>query len=72
VLDKVDALGIVDAVLELRAQPTRAVRLAEGATAFGREHFNWKTNATALANFYDRIVTVPREDSHASTVAPSQ
>jgi len=52
VLEKVDALGIVEAVLELRANPALSDRLAAGALGFAREHFDWKKNARALAAFY--------------------
>lgn len=74
VLDKVDALGIVDAVLELRANKPLSERLAAGATAFCREHFNWKTNAGALAEFYDRIARdrKPAEKSNVPAIAPSE
>jgi glycosyltransferase involved in cell wall biosynthesis len=54
VLDKVDALGIVDAVLQLRGDRALSERLAAGAMAFGREHFDWKKNADTLAAFYEK------------------
>ena len=54
VLDKVDALGIVDAILELRANNALREQLAGGALTFAREHFDWEKNASALAAFYDR------------------
>ena len=53
VLDKVDALGIVETVLKLRGDKGQAERLAAGAVAFAREHFDWKKNANALAAFYE-------------------
>jgi glycosyltransferase involved in cell wall biosynthesis len=53
VLDKVGALGIVETVLKLRADKEQAERLAAGAVAFAREHFDWKKNANALATFYE-------------------
>ena len=55
VLDKVDALGIVDAVLELQRDRVLSERLAAGAATFAREHFNWQKNAGSLAAFYSRI-----------------
>lgn len=55
VLDKVDALGIVEAVLELRANKTLADRLAAGAVAFARKHFDWKKNTGQLAGFYEKL-----------------
>lgn len=55
VLDKVDALGIVETVLELRRNKHLARRLAAGAVAFARENFDWKKNASELAAFYNNI-----------------
>jgi glycosyltransferase involved in cell wall biosynthesis len=63
VLDKVDALGIVDAVLQLRGNKAWSERLAAGAVAFGREHFDWKKNARALAGFYEKISTSSKEQT---------
>jgi glycosyltransferase involved in cell wall biosynthesis len=71
VLDKVDALGIVDAVLELRQDKTLSERLAAGAVAFAREHFDWKTNAGTLAAFYEKIRVQPNEAIDVTAVAPS-
>jgi glycosyltransferase involved in cell wall biosynthesis len=56
VLDKVDALGVVDAVLQLRENKALAERLAKGAVAFAREHFDWKKNTGELVAFYEKIV----------------
>ncbi|MEY2508107.1 MAG: hypothetical protein QOH01_2436 [Verrucomicrobiota bacterium] len=53
VLEKVDALGIVNAILELRANKALSERLAAGAMAFARENFDWKKNAQTLMTFYD-------------------
>src|SRR5205814_578534 len=61
VVDKVDALGIVDAVLELHRNKALYERLAAGALAFRREHFDWKKNARGLANFYDHVVHQERK-----------
>jgi glycosyltransferase involved in cell wall biosynthesis len=55
VLDNVDALGVVNAILELRANPALSEKLAAGAVAFVRENFNWNKNAASLAAFYDQI-----------------
>ena len=54
VLDKVDALGIVDTILQFRANHALSERLGAGAVAFAREHFDWKKNASALAAFYEQ------------------
>jgi glycosyltransferase involved in cell wall biosynthesis len=72
VLDKVDALGIVDAVLQLRADTALRERLAAGAVTFGREHFDWKRNARALAGFYEKISDSPKEQTDVSAVPASQ
>jgi len=67
VLDKVDALGIVEALLELRAHKDLGDRLARGAVAFAREHFNWKKNAGELAAFYE--ATVPHSANKINAAA---
>ncbi len=72
VLEKVDALGIVEAVLGLRRDQALSERLATGALRFARERFNWERNTGALAAFYERIVANrPRESDHVSTFASS-
>jgi len=55
VLEKVDALGIVDTVLTLRRDRALSERLAAGAGAFARENFDWGKNSRSLANFYENI-----------------
>ena len=55
VLDKVDALGIVDTVLALRRDKELSERLAAGAVAFAREHFDWKKNTDRLVAFYEQL-----------------
>jgi glycosyltransferase involved in cell wall biosynthesis len=71
VLPKVDALGIVDAIRQLRANKSLAERLAAGATTFCRKHFNWKNNAGALARFYAEVATPSQTQTHvAATPAP--
>ena len=72
VLDKVEALGIVKAILELRANKTLSERLSAGATAFCREHFDWKRNANLLAEFYREIAPNPKEQPNAAAVTPAQ
>jgi glycosyltransferase involved in cell wall biosynthesis len=72
VLDKVDALGIVESVLELRRNKELSARLSEGAVAFARKHFDWEKNAGELNAFYDRIVTDrPKEHDDVSATASS-
>jgi glycosyltransferase involved in cell wall biosynthesis len=70
VLDKVDALGIVDAVLQLRQSKALSERLALGAIAFGREHFDWKKNASGLAAFYENVSSQEAK-TNVPAVAPS-
>jgi glycosyltransferase involved in cell wall biosynthesis len=72
VMNKVDALGIVNAVLELRANKALNDRLATGATEFCRQHFNWQKNAGALAQFYEEIALHPKDQTNVSTVAVTQ
>ena len=71
VLDKVDALGVVDAVLQLRGDTALRERLAAGAVAFAREHFDWKRNACALAAFYQKTSDRQKEGTDVSAVAAS-
>jgi glycosyltransferase involved in cell wall biosynthesis len=71
VLEKVDALGIVGAILELRRNKDLSERLATGAVGFAREHFNWERNAAALAGFYDKIVPAPKAQDDVSAPAIS-
>ena len=55
VLDKVDALGIVESVLQLRENKALGERLANGAVAFAQEHFDWKKNTGELVAFYEKV-----------------
>lgn len=71
VLDKVDALGIVTAVLELRRNKELSERLASGAAAFCRRHFNWQNNARTLTAFYEETALKPKENANAATATPS-
>jgi glycosyltransferase involved in cell wall biosynthesis len=70
VLDKVDALGIVDAVLQLRQSKVLSERLAMGAIEFGREYFDWKKNARGLAAFYEEVSSQELK-TNVPAVAPS-
>jgi glycosyltransferase involved in cell wall biosynthesis len=71
-LEKVDALGIVDTVLELRRDKALSDRLASGALRFASQNFNWERNTGALAAFYEQIAANrPKESRHVSTVASS-
>jgi glycosyltransferase involved in cell wall biosynthesis len=72
VLDKVDALGIVDGVLELRRDKDLSERLGRGAAAFGRKHFNWENNARNLTAFYEELVLKPKELANVATTTRSQ
>ena len=69
VLDKVDALGIVDVVLKLRQDQELRERLAAGALSFCREHFDWKKNAEALAAFYSQIALGAEEQENVTTLS---
>jgi glycosyltransferase involved in cell wall biosynthesis len=67
VLEKLDALAIVDAVLQLRENKALRERLAAGAVAIAREYFDWKKNTRALADFYEEITARAKEQTHVST-----
>ena len=69
VLDKVDALGIVNAVLELRANRALSEHLAAGALTFARQYFDWKTNTGALLEFYERHSVSRRKEDYVSAPA---
>ena len=69
VLPKMDALGIVDAIQTLRTDEQAASRLAEGALAFCREHFDWKKNTGALERFYEQIHATKQLHGKAQTVS---
>ena len=71
VLDKVDALAIVSAVLELRRNKELSERLASGATAFCRQHFNWQKNTSALTAFYEEIALKPGDHANVATATSS-
>jgi glycosyltransferase involved in cell wall biosynthesis len=71
VLDRVDALGIVTAVLELRRNKELSERLASGGAAFCRRHFNWQNNARTLTAFYEETALKPKENANAATATPS-
>jgi glycosyltransferase involved in cell wall biosynthesis len=69
VLENVDALGIVDTVLELRRNKPLRERLAAGAGAFAREHFDWQKNTRALAAFYTQIAPVTRQQPDVPAIS---
>jgi glycosyltransferase involved in cell wall biosynthesis len=72
VLPKVDALGIVNSVQTLHGNKSLRDRLAAGAGKFCRQHFNWKKNTGALAQFYEQVLAEPREQTHVATSTASQ
>jgi glycosyltransferase involved in cell wall biosynthesis len=72
VLTKVDALGIVDAVVELRANKLLSDRLAMGATEFCRQHFDWKKNTAVLGQFYEEIALNPKDQGNVSAAPVSR
>ena len=69
VLDKVDALGIVEAVVELRQNRPLSERLGAGALTFAGKHFDWAKNTGNLAEFYSRAVNGVREGTNGSAVS---
>jgi glycosyltransferase involved in cell wall biosynthesis len=72
VCEKVDALAIVNAVLQLREDDALRDRLSFGATEFCREHFDWRRNARALAEFYDQIAPDRKDETNVSAAAAAQ
>jgi glycosyltransferase involved in cell wall biosynthesis len=56
VLPKVDALGIVRSVQEFSGNKALTRQLSEGAVNFCRKHFDWKTNARKLQEFYTTVL----------------
>jgi glycosyltransferase involved in cell wall biosynthesis len=71
VLNKVDALGIVSSVMELRKDKPLSERLAAGAVEFHRKHFNWEKNTGALHEFYQQIALNPKDHANVATVTSS-
>lgn len=57
VLDRADADGIAQAIVDLRNNPQLREHLSRGAVAFGARHFSWRRNAEALAKFYFSLTT---------------
>ena len=57
VFDKVDALGVAEALLALRRDEALSKRLAAGAIAFAREHFDWAKTTAKLAEFYGTAIS---------------
>jgi glycosyltransferase involved in cell wall biosynthesis len=55
VLDRVDALGIAETVLELRRNQELSETLAAGSVAFAKQHFDWQKNGRELAAFYEEL-----------------
>lgn len=55
VLDRVDALGIVETVLQLRRSKDLSESLALGAVAFAKRNFDWQKNGSELAAFYEKL-----------------
>lgn len=61
VLEKVDALAIVEAVRMLRGDQALRQRLSAGAITFCSEHFDWTKNAATLAEFYGRVMSTRQQ-----------
>jgi glycosyltransferase involved in cell wall biosynthesis len=71
VLEKVDALAIVEAVLELRENKALSERLAAGASAFARAHFDWKKSTRGLAKFYEKTAAPLKAQADVSPTPAS-
>ena len=59
VLPKVDALAIVDAVLQIMGDPALHQKLCSGSRAFFEQHLNWAKSARELRRFYERVTGAP-------------
>jgi glycosyltransferase involved in cell wall biosynthesis len=71
VLEKVDALGIVDAIQLLRRDETLRERLSRGALAFCEQHFDWTKNTDTLVHFYERVIAGREERAHLTATGGS-
>jgi glycosyltransferase involved in cell wall biosynthesis len=71
VLEKVDALGIVKAVSDLHENKALRERLATGASAFAREHFDWNKNTRQLAEFYEKTAAPVKDQADVSATPAS-
>ncbi|MDQ6809211.1 MAG: glycosyltransferase, partial [Verrucomicrobiota bacterium] len=67
VLEKVDALTIVDAVRALRQERVLREQLSTGALSFCYEHFDWVKNAETLAAFYGKVMSTRQEPADVTT-----
>ena len=55
VLDRADAAGIAQAVIELRQDRALYDRLSQGAVASAEKYFSWQRSAETLAKFYSTL-----------------
>jgi hypothetical protein len=67
----VDALGIVDTVRAIVADRALAANLAEGATAFCDDHFDWQKNTAGLERFYNQLLQPKGTRTHAAASSVS-
>lgn len=65
VLEKVDALRIVEAVRELHRNKALSERLGAGGRAFADKYFDWEKNAQTLAEFYETVGAKQPEEANA-------
>lgn len=57
VLEKADAISIVDAVKRVNASQDMRQKLSDGALKFAREHFSWEKQSDKLKDFYWEIMS---------------
>ncbi len=60
VLEKADAIGIVECVKRIRNSPELSEKLSDEAQKFAKEHFSWKKQSDKLLNFYQEISTLQK------------
>lgn len=66
VLEKVDALGIFDAVQLLHGDRPLRERLEQGAVQFCDQHFDWTKNTALLDTFYRRVLEANEPNAAAA------
>lgn len=71
VVEKADALAIIDAIQLLRRDELLRDRLSRGALAFCQEHFDWAKNTETLADFYERVMARRGDRAHFAAAGES-
>jgi glycosyltransferase involved in cell wall biosynthesis len=67
VLPNVNALGIVQAVQQLRQDGELTARLSRGSLEFAKQYFDWGANARKLESFYATVCARDNKNHPAAT-----